>query len=63
MVAEPAAVAPWKVTEQVPVADKLHVVALSDPPVVPAESVKVTVPVGMLEAVAVSVTVAVHVEV
>ncbi len=57
----PAAVAPWKVTEQVPVADKLHAVALSDPPVVPAESVTVTVPVGKLEAVPVSVPVGVHV--
>jgi hypothetical protein len=41
----------------------MHVVELSDPPVVPASRVKVTVPAGVLEGVVVSVTVAVHEEV
>lgn len=49
-------------TEQLvtpPVVDKVHVAALRVPPVVPAVSVKVTVPVGEFDAVVVSVTVAV----
>ncbi len=49
--------------EHVPVADNVQVVALRDPPVVPALSVNVTVPDGVLDAVVVSVTVAVHDEV
>ncbi len=61
--AVPAAVAPWNVTEHVPVADRVHVVELSEPPVVPGLRVNVTVPVGMLEAVVVSVTVAVQLDV
>ncbi len=48
---------------QVPVPERVQVVALNEPPVVPALSVNVTVPDGMLEAVTVSVTVAVHVDV
>ena len=39
--------------------DKLHVIELREPPVVPAVSVNVTVPVGAFEAVVVSATVAV----
>ena len=61
-VAVPVAVLPWKVTEQLP-ADRIQLEALRVPPVVPADSVKVTVPVGVREAVVVSVTVAVHVDV
>ena len=41
----------------------MQVVELSEPPVVPALSVKVTVPEGMLDAVTVSETVAVQVDV
>lgn len=59
----PAAVAPWNITAQPPVASKVQVRALNEPPVVPALRVKVTVPDGILEAVVVSVTVAVHDEV
>jgi hypothetical protein len=59
----PAAVAPWNVTEQVPAADNVHDVELSDPPVVPASRVKVTIPVGTLDAVVASTTVAVQLEV
>jgi hypothetical protein len=59
----PAEVAPWNVTLQLPVADRVQVVELSDPPVDPAVRVKVTVPDGILAAVVVSVTVAVHDEV
>src|SRR5437667_9316718 len=58
---EPAVV-PVKVTEQLvtpDVVDKLQVGELREPPVVPAVSVNVTVPVGALEAVVVSATVAV----
>lgn len=54
---EPAVV-PVKVTEQLP-ETRAHVVALSEPPVVPAVSVNVTVPVGVLEEVVESITVAV----
>jgi hypothetical protein len=46
------------VTEQLP-AESVQVVALNEPPVVPAVNVKVTVPVGMFVDVVVSVTVAV----
>ena len=45
-VAVPIAV-PVKVTKQLP-PDKVQVRALSEPPVVPADSVKVTVPVGVI---------------
>ena len=58
---EPAVV-PVKVTEQLvtpDVVDKLQVGELREPPVVPAVSVNVTVPVGALEGVVVSATVAV----
>ena len=58
----PLAVLIWKFTEQLP-ADRIQLEALRVPPVVPADSVKVTVPVGVREAVVVSVTVAVHVDV
>src|SRR2546425_1091389 len=58
-VAVPVAV-PVKVTEQLP-ADKMQLAALNDPPVVPADRVKVTVPVGVIAVPAAvsSVTVAV----
>jgi len=46
------------VTEQLP-ADRVQVLVLNEPPVVPEVRVKVTVPVGVFEAVVVSVTVAV----
>jgi hypothetical protein len=46
------------VTEQLP-AESVHVVALNEPPVVPAVKVKVTVPVGTFVDVVVSATVAV----
>jgi hypothetical protein len=52
------AVVPVNVTEQVPVDDKVQVLALSEPPVVPDVRVKVTVPPGIFEAVVVSTTVA-----
>ena len=58
---EPAVV-PVKDTEQLvtpDVVDKLQVGELREPPVVPAVSVNVTVPVGALEGVVVSATVAV----
>ena len=58
---EPAVV-PVNVTEQLvtpDAVDKLHVLELREPPVVPAVSVNVTVPVGALEPVVVSTTVAV----
>ena len=58
---EPAVV-PVKVTEQLvtpDVVERVHAVDDSEPPVVPAVSVKVTVPVGALVAVVVSATVAV----
>lgn len=45
-------------TEQLP-DERLQVVALNEPPVVPALSVKVTMPVGVLAGVVVSATVAV----
>jgi len=51
-------VVPVNVTEQMP-AESMQVLALSEPPVVPALNVKVTVPVGVLVDVVVSVTVAV----
>ncbi len=50
---------PVKVTKQLPDGSNVHVTELREPPVVPAVNVKVTVPVGMLEAVVVSLTVAV----
>ena len=57
-VAVPAAVLPWKFTEQLP-ADRMQLVALNVPPVVPADRVKVTVPVGVIAVpTLVSVTVA-----
>ncbi len=55
-------VEPWKETWQLPVAESEHVAELSVPPVVPALSVKVTVPVGILDALVVSLTVAVQVD-
>jgi hypothetical protein len=56
----PVAVAPWNITEQLPVAERMHVVELREPPVVPAMRVNVTVPDGILEGVVMSVTVAVQ---
>ena len=53
----PEAVEPWNVTEQLPLTDKIQFVELNEPPV-PVTSTKVTVPVGVLEALVVSVTVA-----
>ncbi len=53
---------PVNVTEQLP-ADNVHVLELNKPPVVPAVSVKVTVPVGTLAGLVVSATVAVKVAV
>lgn len=50
-------------TEQLPVASRLQFVEVNEPPVVPGLRLKVTVPDGMLEAVVVSVTVTVQVEV
>lgn len=53
---------PVNITEQLvtpPVVDKVQVIELRLPPVVPAVKVNVTVPVGALEGVAVSATVAV----
>ena len=62
-VIEPApAVVPVNVTEQLvtpTVVVRLHEVALKLPPVVPAVSVKVTMPVGAFDAAVVSTTVAV----
>jgi len=57
------AVVPVNVTEQLPAEDNTQVLALNDPPVVPGVNVKVTEPVGVFEAVVVSVTVAVTVAV
>jgi hypothetical protein len=54
---EPAAV-PVNMTEQLP-AESVQVVALNEPPVVPAVNVKVTIPVGTCDAVVESTTVAV----
>ncbi len=56
---EPTAV-PVKVTEQLP-PDNVQVVALNEPPVVPADIVKVTMPVGTFAGVVVSATAAVTV--
>ena len=50
---------PVNVTEQLPADDKVQLLALKEPPVVPAVNVKVTVPVAILAAVVVSTTVAV----
>jgi hypothetical protein len=63
-VAVPVAVLPTKFTEQLP-AVSIQLAALNEPPVVPADSVKVTAPVGVIAVpvVDVSVTVAVHTEV
>src|SRR6266702_2001734 len=60
-VAVPVAV-PVKVTEQLPAAN-VQLAALKTPPVVPADNVKATEPVGVFEGVVVSETVAAHVEV
>ncbi len=60
------AVVPVNVTEQLvtpDVVDKLQLLATSEPPVVPAVRVKVTIPVGAFETVVVSTTVAVTDEV
>lgn len=55
---------PVKMTEQLPAADKLQLLALREPPVVPAVNAKLTVPVGVFEvvlrSVAVTTTVAVQ---
>ncbi len=62
-VAVPVAVLPWKVTEQLPAAN-VQLAALKTPPVVPADNVKATEPVGVIVVLtSVSVTVAVHDEV
>jgi hypothetical protein len=53
---DPATV-PVNMTEQLP-AESVQVVVLKEPPVVPAVNVKVTMPVGMLVDVVVSVTLA-----
>ena len=53
------AVVPVKVTEHLPPDDKVQPLALNDPPLLPSVNVKVTEPVGMLDAVIVSMTVAV----
>ncbi len=50
---------PVNVTEQLPPDDKVQVLALKEPPVVPAVKVNVTLPLGVFEAVVVSTTVAV----
>jgi hypothetical protein len=52
-------VVPVNVTEQLPADDKVQLLTLKEPPVVPAVKVKVMVPVGVFTAVVVSVTVAV----
>ncbi len=56
------AVEPANVTEQLP-AERMQLLVLNEPPVVPGVSVKVTEPVGVFEAVVVSVTAAVIVAV
>jgi hypothetical protein len=50
---------PVNVTEQLPEDDKVQLLALKVPPVVPAVRVNVTVPLGLFAAVVISVTVAV----
>ncbi len=50
---------PVNVAEQLPADDKVQLLALKEPPVVPMVNVKITVPVGIFAAVVVSVTVAV----
>jgi hypothetical protein len=47
------------VTEQPPADDKVQVLALNDPPVVPAVKMKVTVPPGTFEGVVLSTTFAI----
>jgi hypothetical protein len=47
------------VTEQPPADDKVQVLALNDPPVVPAVKVNVTVPLGTFEGVVLSTTFAI----
>ena len=59
-VAVPVAV-PVKVTEQLPDV-RPQLAALREPPVVPADNVKVTVPVGVFDGVVMSETVAVQVD-
>jgi hypothetical protein len=62
-VVTPAGRDPVKVTEQLPVADSGHGFVpdmLPEPPLVPEFTTKLTEPVGVLEAVVVSVTVAVQ---
>src|SRR5437867_1392735 len=56
------AVVPVNVTEQLP-ADNVQLLALNAPPVVPGVSVKLAEPVGIFEAVVMSVTVALTVAV
>jgi hypothetical protein len=62
--AVPVAVLPTKFTKQLP-AVSIQLAALNEPPVVPADNVNVTMPVGVIAVplVDVSVTVAVHTEV
>jgi hypothetical protein len=57
------AVFPVNVTKQLPAEDNVQLLASKDPPVVPRVNVNVTEPVGVFEAVVVSVTVAVTVAV
>ena len=52
---------PLKATEQLP-ADNVHVLALNDPPVVPADGMNVMEPVGVFAGIVVSVTVVVQLE-
>ena len=59
-VAVPVAV-PVKVTEQLPDV-RPQLAALREPPVVPADNVKVTVPVGVFDGVVMSETAAVQVD-
>jgi hypothetical protein len=58
--AVPVAV-PVKVTEQLPAVNP-QLAALNEPPVVPADNVNITVPVGVFDTVVVSVTVATQVD-
>ena len=59
----PPAVEPWKVTEQVPVVvERVQVVELNEPPVVPAFRVNVPTPEGKFVGVVVSIPVAVQEE-
>jgi len=50
-------VVPVKVTKQLPAEDRVQLLALREPPVVPTVKAKLTLPPGVFEAVVVSVTV------